>query len=311
MFCYADDWMRAGLLESAATAADREKADIVVFGVRNISSAAGGFYGVWKPPKREGVFTVSSFGDKAFVAFKWCAWNKLFRRKMVLELGIRFQNLPRVNDLFFVVANLATADRIITLDAAGYCYHIDRNDNLCSTRDQHTGMAIEAWRELRRFLEERHLFELYRAALVRGLLISISNEMSFLHSSEMLTDFQRYATKCLGEEFGIDDEFMKIYDSDPALQEIYRAIINPSGPLKHCVLRVEKERKRCLVTSVALMSLRRRYTVAKLRNEELSRRADELAGMVRALKKRPDSIRTCVRYIFHRLLQLVVRRKVC
>ena len=86
-------------------------------------------------------------------------WNKLFRRSFVEKNGLRFQDLPRSNDVLFTYSALSAADRISYVNQRLVNYRRGTRTNLQS-RNQDTPLAFfEAFTALRRFLEERGFYE--------------------------------------------------------------------------------------------------------------------------------------------------------
>lgn len=308
-FCDADDWMRPKLLEEAVNAADSARADVVVFGVRHVASPKTRLYQIWRPPTREGAFRAIELGDKAFVSFMWSVWNKLFRREAVRAAGVRFQEIPRVNDLFFAMANIAVAERIVTLRTAGYCYRHDRIGNLCSRQDEFPEAGLDAWGELKRYLEGRSLYDVFAKALVRGVLTSVSNTANMLTRPEVMETFHRCARERLRDEFGIRADTPLSFGSDCDLQETCQALTDVAGPLSHLALRRKRAHAKFVEALCELTAARRRKVEAdaklaecKGRIVDSERQLGELRLKVADLERRPDSVRRCLGFIWQRIL---------
>ncbi|MFQ9178825.1 MAG: hypothetical protein ACLR3C_02155 [Eggerthella lenta] len=79
---------------------------------------------------------VSSPGDnpdKLFYAFQNWTWNKLFRSSFVQASGLRFHEVQRSADLYFVCCALAQADRVATVDEVLYHYRVNNpNSNIAT-----------------------------------------------------------------------------------------------------------------------------------------------------------------------------------
>lgn len=308
-FCDADDWMRPKLLEEAVNAADRASADVVVLGVRHVASPETRLYQIWRPPTHEGAFRAIELGDKAFVSFMWSVWNKLFRREAVLSAGVRFQEIPRVNDLFFAMANIAVAERIVTLRTAGYCYRHGRIGNLCSRQDEFPEAGLDAWGELKRYLESRSLYDVFAPALVRGVLTSVSNTANMLTRPEVMEAFHRRARERLRGEFGICADTLLSFGSDCDLQETCQTLTDAAGPLSHLALRRKRAQAKFVAVLCELTAVRKRLAEAnvklaehKVRAADDARQLEALRLKVADLERRPDSVRRCLGFIWRNFL---------
>ena len=62
------------------------------------------------------------------------AVNKMYRRKLVMESGLRFQDLPCANDEFFSQAMIAEAERIAVLKRSLYLYRIDAGGSIADRK---------------------------------------------------------------------------------------------------------------------------------------------------------------------------------
>jgi len=90
--------------------------------------------------------TLVSKGD-IFKRWRGWAWDKLFRRDFILREGLRFQNLPVSNDLFFTYCALAKAS-VLTAVERDYVYHRKRAGSIETTRDKAPLAPLEAVRAL-------------------------------------------------------------------------------------------------------------------------------------------------------------------
>lgn len=64
------------------------------------------------------------------------AWNKMFLRKFVQENGIRFQEIPRINDHYFVSICMLLAARITIVDKVLVHYRAIQSNNLTGHSSQ-------------------------------------------------------------------------------------------------------------------------------------------------------------------------------
>ena len=84
----------------------------------------------------EGIFEIRDLGDSAFFDCRNVVWNKLIRRKLVLDKGIHFQNLTSSNDVYFSCMTILQAGRIAYSDASSCIVHcISRKGQISEHRN--------------------------------------------------------------------------------------------------------------------------------------------------------------------------------
>ena len=85
-------------------------------------------------------------------------WNKLYRRAFVEENGLRFQDLPRSNDVLFTYSSIAMAERICYVNQRLVNNRRGMQTNLQSNNGDTPLAFYEAFSALRSFLEERGIY---------------------------------------------------------------------------------------------------------------------------------------------------------
>ncbi len=110
-------------------------------------------------------FTPDAAGDALFYAFGPVAWNKLFRAELIQSHGLRFQELPRSNDLFFSFAALACAERISYVARPLIDYRVGNTGSLQGSADRSPLDFAEALRALKGWLNASGLDDRFGGAL--------------------------------------------------------------------------------------------------------------------------------------------------
>ena len=158
----ADDLLVPHALATAVRAADDFDADVVLFKYQRFNSATGNITKTIRPNELP-TMTLDRAVDKSqesniFALSSPAPWNKLFSRQFIAELGIKFQDLPRVNDLFFGWSALAAATRMVLLDEVLIHYRSFQSDSL-SLRQTQSPLAItDALIAAHRFLVDREIY---------------------------------------------------------------------------------------------------------------------------------------------------------
>jgi len=144
-FLDADDFFEPKMLEEAFKKSERTGAQICVYKVRRYNNATGesfsdkgSFVEENFPSKASGieVFSSESLGTKVFNTFQTWPWNKMFNRRFIMQKGLRFQEIQRTNDMYFVNSALMYAKRITALRIELINYRIGTTTNCQATNNQ-------------------------------------------------------------------------------------------------------------------------------------------------------------------------------
>jgi len=169
-FLDADDRFSPLLLTKLHTKAVTDRADVVVTRFRVFDEYGAepvtmewGLRTDYLPARTP--FAPDAVGDALFYAFGPVAWNKLFRTELVRSRGLRFQELPRSNDLFFTFTALAAAERISYFDRPLVDYRVGNPDSLQGSTDRAPLAFAEALLATQEWLDEAGLSERFRGAL--------------------------------------------------------------------------------------------------------------------------------------------------
>ena len=120
-FLDADDFFELDMLEEAFLAAEKNEADVTIFDVYDYDDRTGeiqkngGFLVKKYLPDKE-VFSAMDIPEYIYNITMGCAWNKLYRKDFIREIGLKFQNIRRVEDAFFTMTANVEAKRICCVD---------------------------------------------------------------------------------------------------------------------------------------------------------------------------------------------------
>lgn len=139
-FFDADDFTEPQLLERAIARAVDTDADIVAYRVDSYNDETGETLPVpWSLDVNAFPHRVSSpldNPDELFYAFQNWTWNKLFRHNFIRDLDLRFHEIQRSADLYFVCCALAQAQRIATVDEVLYHYRVNNPNSNIATNER-------------------------------------------------------------------------------------------------------------------------------------------------------------------------------
>lgn len=145
LFVDADDLLKEGVLSRAAEILDREKPDMLIFGMSFDYRLFGKSYRketfVFD---QEGIFPEAEFPRILLKLFR-CnylspVWNKLIRREVIEKNGVRFEESMRVmEDCQFSLCCLRHCDNVFLLSEALYRYVISDDGRKAAERIQRIG----------------------------------------------------------------------------------------------------------------------------------------------------------------------------
>ncbi len=161
-FLDSDDFFEPGMLEKSYEAAEKNQADIVVFGCDYYSESSGRFRScpnsinrLILPPGE--VFSLKDVRKDAFRLFFGWAWDKLIRADLVLENSLAFQEQRTTNDMLFVFSALVLSQRIAVLSEL-LAHHRRGKASLSVTREISWECFFNALAELKKQLLAFGLF---------------------------------------------------------------------------------------------------------------------------------------------------------
>lgn len=191
-FLDSDDWIDRSMLESLVFNADAGNSDLVVSGVLEFSDSTGE---EWEAPwmlrsdllPKEEVFSGESVSDCVLSAFPNLVWNKLFRRSFVQGKGIRFQEIPRANDLFFASIAAVEAQRISIVENAMVHHRVGSKDSCQSTNDRYPLGFIEAFSAVGEYLRTCGKLDLFEHDFANQVVDAL------VYNLDTLTTYESYA----------------------------------------------------------------------------------------------------------------------
>ena len=188
-FCDADDFCGRDLLADLYAEAVSKDADVVFFTRVRWSDAQQKTTEVLKIPEAalnaDQPFSPTLFQDNIISMFGPQPWNKLVRRSFVLSKGIRFQEIPRMNDVFFSAMVVTFADKIAATPVVGYYHRIEQQGEHLQSQSGNNKtpyIAFEVYEFLRDELRKRGVFNRFSKSFYKAA------ESTFAYSLRTIDD---------------------------------------------------------------------------------------------------------------------------
>ncbi|MEG0096149.1 MAG: glycosyltransferase family 2 protein [Raoultibacter sp.] len=225
-FFDCDDYCDSDLIARALEKAVETCADIVILPFfqfnQQVGTALPAKWGVLSDKFPYEVFSWRDNPAWVFRAFQNFPWNKMYRTEFVRSNSLRFQEIYLTEDLMFSAPALILAERM-TLVENPLVYHREGlTMNSMSGKHRHPLDFLNAFQELKGFLESRGLFDQLREAYVNWAVDGCIYNLFTLNTSEAFrlvheTLAQKGGLKSLGlldvpDEMFHEDAFVRFLD---------------------------------------------------------------------------------------------------
>lgn len=165
------------------------------------------------------VFSGEDIATKIYATFRNgpSPCNKFIRRQFIVEHGLKFQALPRVNDLCFAYATLAFARRIHVINKAYYKYRTSRKGSSQNSTDKDPTPVCSAYHRLKEVLSEAGKFDVFAKSFYMAFYgscsytfrqlknISVAERLLKLLRSESMADIT--GARLTRDDFRTDAQF--------------------------------------------------------------------------------------------------------
>lgn len=247
-FCDPDDWCSQDMLEQMYQSAKKQDVDVLFVSHYVCEGDDDTIVDRRNLPPRlvamKQTFAAADVAKNCFQLFSHVPWNKLFKAAFVRETGLRFQNLPRSNDAFFVEAAFAAAARVKVLDQAYYYHRVRRPGSLVAASDRHPMTGYAARDGLRIFLKNRGLFERLGGSWAKAVFLSAISDIPGLSNLSAVESSYREIRHRLCE-----DPDMAVLREDGMLnqarRELYDTIVS-NEDVRPFLLAALRARKRTI-----------------------------------------------------------------
>lgn len=154
----SDDYFDLKLLEKAFHCAEKNQAEIVVFGHYHYDNQTGAVRN-YPFHMRRGVFSGEMLGENMFSSFSVVPWNKLYLRSFITKYNMEYQPVYKYNDVYFGTLAIALAKRIVCLNQRLVYHRVNNSESLQNRKTITYPILIEVWPALKQSLIEHGIFQ--------------------------------------------------------------------------------------------------------------------------------------------------------
>ena len=190
-FLDSDDYFEPEMLEELYSHAEKYGADMVVCSSRKvddqknivesgnpISPINTNITPMDKP------FCWKDFKEDIFCMFNVPAWNKLYLKELIVSNNLAFQNLTSCNDVAFGHISKICAKRIVVFNKELVNYRCGRRGSITQNRAKCAENIIYVALEIRKFLQERGIYEELKKSYIKAIKMHISWEISHCNDEQ-------------------------------------------------------------------------------------------------------------------------------
>ena len=157
-------------------------------------------------------FKPSELKNKLFQITTACPWSKCFRRKFVINKGLKYQSCNNANDVFFTRTALTRAKTIVAVDEPLVTYRANISSSTQGRKDKSPFDFYNAYKAVKDYLVEHNIYEKYRHTFINTVI-----QETVWNYNTFKTEKAKQQVKELFQKNGVNDfELDKIntYDVD-------------------------------------------------------------------------------------------------
>lgn len=129
------------------------------------------------------------------------AWGKLFKKSIIINNKIMFQDLKNSNDVLFVYSYMVNADKISFVYEHLVHYRANNNLSIQGTKRQFPFEFLKAYYELQKYLISINVYDLYKQSYIKMIIdIMLWNLKTLNNNQDVVNKIKDFYYK----EFNID-----------------------------------------------------------------------------------------------------------
>ena len=226
-FLDSDDYFEPNMLEKLYSTAKENDADMVVCSARkvdenkNIIESGNPLWPInLDKIVFDKVFSPDDYAEDIFGLFCVVPWNKLYKKSLILENGLKFQNLSSSNDVGFGHISRICAKRIIVIKDELINYRFNREGSIAKVRANSCENILKAAAFVKNFLEDKGLYLYYKEGFINGFKNHIRSGISLCNNEQYLKLLQDCKNIMPDEWDEFKPVFQKTYITPEYLQNI-------------------------------------------------------------------------------------------
>ena len=206
-FLDSDDFFDLNMLKYSYDKAIEYNADIVLVGTNYINKenkltdAHWFVQFIYLPEKQP--FSRKDIPQHIFTAISGHVWNKIFKNEFIISNNIKFKTTKRLNDVYFVLLALVSAERITTKKEKLIFYRNDVPTSITNTRNKTLEDSFNAFYQIKKELEYRNIYNEVEQSFIYLLIKNLIFVFDSLTDGNEIENYFRLLT-IYSKEFSLN-----------------------------------------------------------------------------------------------------------
>lgn len=213
-FLDSDDFLAENALNTMYSNIVKNDADILIFNYyqNNVSNNVIKNIYVSNNNISNNLFNAKDIPNDILCDFKVFVWNKLFKTSFIRKNNIRFQEILRTNDIYFVRCAMLMAEKIYYLDDYLIYYSIGQTTNVQNNNYKVPTEFTKSLFGLKNFLLEQNIYSLYKKSFLKLAIEEINSaQMSLKSHPKQYYELAKYLDKKVFKLLGIKKSDTKMW----------------------------------------------------------------------------------------------------
>ena len=236
-FLDSDDFFELNMLEEIYDKSKQNDDDIFIYNYDFYDNAMNSYKESYKYNSRylqqEG-FSAKDYPKYIYFLATPNAWTKLFKRTLIINNSIYFENCSSCNDITFVDTALSVAERINVSNNVYVHYRINSGVNISNNREVKAFSIIHAMKKLKSNLERLKVYKIFRENFEKQLVVRAKSEIlkaDTVFKTKFLAEFKNIFADDLYNELLKELEvkvsvIIPIYNAEKYLRECLDSVVN-------------------------------------------------------------------------------------
>ena len=190
-FLDSDDYFAPTMLEELYNKAQEFDTDITICSARKIDEKGNIIESgnpLWPYNRTKALlnkaFSWKDFPEDIFDLFNVIPWNKLYKKDLITQNNIKYQNLSSCNDITFSHITRLLAKKIVIFDRELINYRQQRNGSISENRGNSVKNILHSAAEVKNFLVEKNLYNELEKSYKQGFVNHIRAGVSYCNEEQ-------------------------------------------------------------------------------------------------------------------------------
>ena len=191
-FLDSDDYFESTMLEKLYNSILEHDSDLAISSAYKFDDKTGDEVELKymlneKVTNKKSFLNINDLSNNLFQLTVANAWAKLFKKKIIIDNNIKFQNLNNSNDVLFVYSYIVQCNNISFVYEPLVHYRFNSESSIQGNKKKHPSDFLKAYRALQEYLIEINKYEIYKQSFIEMIInIMIWNLNTLKNDKEII-----------------------------------------------------------------------------------------------------------------------------